>query len=109
MIAGWPGPTFAAMTIFLVERYLADVHPEVLRSLPQRLEAATAQLRAQGTPVRHVDSTFLPDEECCFCRFEAATVEAVALANQIADAPYARVSEAVVLAAETVTGADSIT
>jgi hypothetical protein len=96
------------VTIFLVERYLADVHPEVLSSLPQRLGAATAQLRAQGTPIRHVDSTFLPDEECCFCRFEALSAEAVALANEIADAPYSRISPGVMLTAEAAPGTDGV-
>lgn len=87
------------MGIYLVERYLADIDPGTLSTLPQRLEAATAQLRAGGTDVRYLDSTFVPDDEYCFCRFEAASQHATELANRIAGAPYARISAAVTLGA----------
>jgi hypothetical protein len=83
--------------IYLVERYLPDVGHEELRELAARLEAASAAARADGTPVRYLDSTFVPDEESCFCRFEAPSVEAAALVNQVASAPYARITAAVAL------------
>jgi hypothetical protein len=86
------------MTIFLVERYLADIDPQALRSLPRQLETATAQLRATGTEITYLDSTFLPAEECCFCRFDASSMDAAELANLIAGAPYSRISEAILLA-----------
>jgi hypothetical protein len=85
------------MAIYLVERYLADFEPRALRELPERLRAATAQLRARGTEVRYLDSTFLPDDEYCLCRFEAGSAHATELANRIAGVPFARISPAVVL------------
>jgi hypothetical protein len=54
------------MPIFLVERYLADIERPELSSLPARLEAAAAQLRERGVEITYLDSTFLPDDECCF-------------------------------------------
>ena len=86
------------MGIYLVERYLPDARLDELRSLAERLELATARLRADGTPVRYLDSTFVPEEESCFCRFEASSARVTALANQLARAPYARISAAVALA-----------
>jgi hypothetical protein len=86
--------------IFLVERYLADADPRMLGKLPQRLETATAQLRARGTEITYLDSTFLPQEESCFCRFEARSEDAVELANRMADVHYSRISVAILLAAE---------
>jgi hypothetical protein len=87
------------MAIYLVERYLADIDPQALRALPERLEAAAAQLRLGGTEIRYLDSTFLPEEESCFCRFEASSVHATDLANRIAGVPYSRISAAVTLEA----------
>jgi hypothetical protein len=85
------------MTIFLVERYLVDSDPEALRSLPRRLEAVAADLRAGGREIRYLDSTFVPGEEYCFCRFEADCSESVEMVNRRAGTPYARISEAVEL------------
>lgn len=82
------------MAVYVVERYLADIGPDEIRTLPRRLAAATAQLRANGTEVRYLDSTFLPEEEYCFCRFEAQSVRATEIANRIAGVPYARISPA---------------
>jgi hypothetical protein len=85
------------MTIYLVERYLADVDPLDLQRLPERLEATSAQLRAHGTEIRYLDSTFVPEEEYCVCRFEAASLHAIELANRLAGVPYARINAAVAL------------
>jgi hypothetical protein len=85
------------MPIFLVERYLADIDPRELRTLPERLQAAAAQLRQSGIEIDYLDSTFLPEDECCFCRFESPSAHATELVNRIAGIPYARISAAVAL------------
>ena len=85
------------VAIYVVERYLADVDPDGLSALPEKLAAATAQLRARGTEIRYLDSTFLPEEEYCFCRFEASSLHATELANRIAGVQYSRISAAVAL------------
>ena len=40
--------------------------------------AAAAELEREGTPVRYVRTTYLPDDETCFHVFEAVSEEAVA-------------------------------
>ena len=85
------------MAIYLVERYLADIGHEELDELPERLRAATAQMRAGGVAITYIGSTFLPGDEYCFCRFEAPSAHATELASRIAGIPFARISEAVEL------------
>jgi hypothetical protein len=88
------------MAIYLVERYLPGIDDEGLRAIVRRLDGASAELRAAGTDVRHLGSLYLPGEESCFCQLEAPTAEAAAHANELAMAPYARISEAVALETE---------
>jgi hypothetical protein len=54
----------------------------------------------EGTPVRYLRSTFIPDEEKCFCLFEGPSVEAVRTANDRAQLPYERIVEAMHLASD---------
>ena len=89
--------TVAAMAIFLVERYLADIERPELAAMPARLDAATASLRERGIEITYLDSTYLPDDECCFCRFDAPSAHATELANRLAGAPFSRISAAVTL------------
>jgi hypothetical protein len=88
--------------IYLVERYLPDVGTSELRSLAERLERTSASLCRDGTPVRYLDSTFMPEEESCFCRFEAPSLQVTALVNRLANAPYARICAAVIFAPQPV-------
>lgn len=88
------------MAIYLVERYLPGIDAEGLRALVERLQDASAQLRADGAQVRYLGSLYLPGEESCFCRLEAPSAEAAARLNDLAGSPYARISEAVALGAE---------
>jgi hypothetical protein len=90
--------------IYLVERYLPDIGADELRALAERLGHASATLCREGTPVRYLDTTFMPEEESCFCRFEAPSLHATALVNRLAHAPYARICAAVVFAAQPVAG-----
>lgn len=85
------------MAIFLVERYLADIERPQLDALPARLADATAQLRASGIEITYLDSTYLPEDECCFCRFDAPSLHATQLANRIAGVSFSRISAAVAL------------
>jgi Protein of unknown function (DUF4242) len=82
------------MGVYLVERYLPDFGHEEVRLLVGRLRAASEQMSAAGTAVRYLDSTFVPEEESCFCRIEAASADIAAQVNRIADAPFARISAA---------------
>jgi Nickel responsive protein SCO4226-like len=76
---------------YLVERYLPDLTVDDLQAAIQRIAPATEEMTAEGTPVRYVGSAFVPDDEACFCQFEAPSAEAVAEANRRARFPFARI------------------
>jgi hypothetical protein len=85
------------MHSYLVERYLPGLTADALRAGLGRAQAACAQLTASGAPVRYRGSMFLPDEESCFCRFDAESAETVARANEMAQLPFARITPALPL------------
>jgi hypothetical protein len=72
------------MPTYLVERYL----PGRDRAW---LDAALARLRKDRGGVAYLGSTYVPEDDSCFCRFEAASAENVRDANEIAGVPFARI------------------
>ena len=72
------------MPTYLVERYL----PGRDRAW---IEAAIRRLRSQRRTAAHLGSTYVPAEDACFSRFEAATADEVRDANEIAGIPFARI------------------
>jgi Protein of unknown function (DUF4242) len=75
---------------YLVERYL----PGRDRAW---LEAALARLPKDRHGVAYLGSTYVPSDESCFCRFEAASAEKVRDANEVAGVPFARIVAAIEL------------
>jgi len=85
--------------VFVVERYLPGVRQrELVRSL-RRLSDGNAY-RTNGARVRYLDSTIVPGDEACYCRFEAPTGAAVAEANRRAGVPFDRIVPAVAVDSE---------
>jgi hypothetical protein len=78
---------------YLVERYLPGVTDGQLDEAGERLAAAAGRLADDGVEVRYVGSTFVPEEESCFCSFESAGPEAVRRACEQAEIPFARIVE----------------
>ena len=72
------------MPTYLVERYL----PGRDRAW---LEAALSRLPRDQHGVAYLGSLYLPGDESCFCRFEAADVESVRETNELARVPFARI------------------
>jgi Protein of unknown function (DUF4242) len=72
------------MPTYLVERYL----PGRNRAW---LEAALARLHRQRKRAAHLGSTYVSEDDSCFCRFEAETADDVRDANEIAGVPFARI------------------
>jgi hypothetical protein len=72
------------MPTYLVERYIPGRNRDWL-------EAALARLRRQRRRAAHLGSTYVPAEDACFSRFEAATADDVRDANEIAGVPFARI------------------
>jgi muconolactone delta-isomerase len=77
----------------MVERHLPGITPEQLTAAATRAKSVTAELTAQGKPVRYLRSTFIPSEERSFCIFDAPSVERVAEANELAKLPLMRITE----------------
>jgi len=76
------------MATFMVERYIPGVSYAQLTEAVRRTASVAAAMTAEGIPVRYLGSTFLPQEEACFCRFERADADAVRAVNERAGAPY---------------------
>lgn len=82
------------MASYLVERYLPSARVDDLAAAVARTaRLADAALRSDGP--RYLSSTFLAEEETCFCRFEALDREAVAELNRQAEFPFDRIVDAV--------------
>jgi Protein of unknown function (DUF4242) len=87
-------------TFFVVERYLPGISAEELRLRTERLALAAANLSAADEEIRYLGSAFVPEEESCFCRFEASSARLIHRACRDADFPYARIHEAEAFAYE---------
>ena len=72
------------MPMFLVERYL----PGRDRAW---VETTLARLPQEARGVVYLGSLYVPSDESCFCRFEAADAESVRDANELARVPFARI------------------
>lgn len=88
------------MAQYLVERYLPGIQPDQLAAAAGSAKRTTEVMTQEGTPVRYLRSTFIPGEDKCFCLFEGPSANAVKDANERAQLPYERITEAMHLAAE---------
>jgi hypothetical protein len=77
----------------MVERYLPGITSAELDEASARLAVASAELNADGADVRYLGSTFVPEEESCFCRFESADADDVRRACERAGVSFARILE----------------
>jgi uncharacterized protein DUF4242 len=78
----------------MVERHLPGITPDQLLAAAKGAKNTTAEMSAEGTPVRYLRSTFVPHEEKCFCLFEGESEEAVREANERAAIPFQHIHEA---------------
>jgi hypothetical protein len=78
---------------YMVERYLPDVTESQLDEASTRLAAAARELATHGIDVRYISSTFIPEEESCFCTFEARHANDVRRACEQAGVLFARIVE----------------
>ena len=81
--------------VYVVERYLPGVSSSELERALVVLRRTTREMRSEGTPVRYLGSTIVPDDEACFCQFEAPSHAAVAEANRRAGVAFDRIVPAV--------------
>ena len=83
------------MPTYLVEAYMPRSHAPEARAAGRRARAAGEELSREGTPVRYVRTTFLPDDETCFHLFEGVSADAVEEVARRARLGRARVVAAV--------------
>ncbi len=82
------------MSVYLVERSLKGIAMSDLAAAQQAAIATSKQFSAEGTPVRYIRSTFVPESGACMCLFEAGGADAVKRVNEVAKIPFDRVTEA---------------
>lgn len=68
-------PSVGGVPSYLVESYQPRGRAGELASALVRARLAASAMAAEGTPVRHLGSTFLPDDEVCLHLFEAASAQ----------------------------------
>ena len=79
--------------VFVVERYLPGLSQADLLAGLKRL---SRQVGLDGTrQVRYLDSTLVPGDEACYCRFEGPTEAAIVEANRRAGLPFDRIVPAI--------------
>jgi hypothetical protein len=79
------------MKRFMVERYLPGMTAREVDEASARLAATAEDLAARGIGVRYAGSTYLPEEQSCFCRFEASSRQVVEDVCDRARLPFARI------------------
>jgi hypothetical protein len=80
---------------YLVEAYVPRSRARDARAVGERARAIAERLSQEGTAVRYVRTTFVPDDETCFHFFEAASAEAVGEVCRRAGIGSARIVPAV--------------
>jgi hypothetical protein len=83
------------MATFLIELYLPRTDVAAFTCGARRARLAADELSRRGTPVRYLQSIFVPADEMCFHLYEADSPDGVCEAARRADLPFERVSEAV--------------
>lgn len=81
--------------IYVVERYVPGVSRTELERALERLAETTRELSRDGADVRYLGSTIVPEDEACFCQFEARSEELIAETNRRAGIAFDRIVPAV--------------
>jgi hypothetical protein len=65
------------MPVFVGERYIPNADQDAAIAQAERLRVAVRRLARDGSPVRLMSTTFVPNEEWAFDLFEADSVDQV--------------------------------
>ena len=84
-----------ATTTFLVEHYWPGVTADDFAAAAESVRAAAHRLAAEGTPIRYLHSTLVPEDEAAFCVVEAASRSTVEKAYEQAGIRFERIVDAV--------------
>ena len=83
------------MPSYLVETYMPCSHAQEAHAAARRVTSAADELSRSGADVRHVRTTFLPDDETCFHLVEAPSAVAVEEVSRRAGLGRTRIVRAV--------------
>ena len=79
------------MQVYMVERSLKGIAMDQLAAAQQRAIHTAAEMRAAGTPVNYIRSTFVPESGQCLCLFSADSAAQVEALNEKAAIPFDKV------------------
>lgn len=82
------------MNVYMVERSLKGISMDQLAAAQRRAIDTAADMTAQGTPVRYIRTTFVPDSGKCMCLFAADSEDNVKSLNETAGIPFDKVMPA---------------
>lgn len=88
------------MPLFLGESYPVGIGRKTLTAAARRARLIAAEMRAEGSQVRFVKSTFVPKDDALFCLFQAPSADLVLELGRRAGLPIERVVDAVELASQ---------
>jgi hypothetical protein len=91
------------MARFLGESYPIGCEPKQLVATIDDARQIAAEMRAAGSEVSLLSSTFVPAEEALFCLFEAPSAAVVLTLGQRSGLRFAHVVEAVDVSSEALT------
>jgi Protein of unknown function (DUF4242) len=80
---------------FMVELYVARGDDAAAERGVELARRAAERLTHEGTPVRHLRSIFVPEDETCFFLFEADDADAAQEAARASELPFERTVTAV--------------
>ena len=82
------------MGTYMVERSLKGISMDDLGGAQKAAIGKAAEMKAAGTDISYIRTTFAPDDGRCMCLFEADSEADVKRLNDDAQLPYDRVVEA---------------
>jgi len=88
------------MPLFVVERRLPGITPQMLSSAGIRAKTCCAEISEEGRGVRWIRSFFLPESSQTHCYFEGESRAVVEEANQRANIPFDRIAPVVEMTPE---------
>jgi hypothetical protein len=80
-----------AMQVYMVERSLKGIPMDALAAAQKRAIETSQKMSKEGTQVRYIRSTFVPDDGTCMCLFAAERSEDVKRVNELANIPFERI------------------
>lgn len=80
-----------------MERYVTPAAAGELAAFTARTSGLCAQREQIHTGTRYLYSAYLPDEDTCFCLFQAPSSDAVRALNNLAGFPFDRITDAKLL------------